>query len=251
MNDAPATPLERLAAALGAAQRVLVFTGAGVSKESGIPTFREAQTGLWARYDPDQLASPQGFARDPALVWAWYRWRKRLAMEAQPNAAHEVIAWLASQVRKLSLVTQNVDGLHARAGSPEVIELHGSLERVRCQDCGEVLPWAAAGAEEVPRHACGGRLRPDVVWFGEMLPEQALLAALAAAADCELCLAVGTSALVYPAAQIPLLAARQGAMLVEINPEITPLSELAALRIPLPAAVALAALKDRMVAAQA
>lgn len=251
MNDAPATPLEHLAAALGAAQHVMVFTGAGVSKESGIPTFREAQTGLWARFDPDQLASPEGFARDPALVWAWYRWRKRLTMEARPNAAHEVIAWLATRLRKLSLVTQNVDGLHARAGSPELIELHGSLERVRCLGCGEVLPWEAAGEAPVPQHACGGRLRPDVVWFGEMLPERALVAALAAAADCDLCLAVGTSALVHPAAQIPLLAARQGAMLVEINPEPTPLSPLCALRIAQPAAIALAALKDRLLAAQA
>lgn len=241
----PEADLEDLAARIRKSRHLLVFTGAGVSRESGLPTFREAQSGWWARYDPMKLASAEGFLADPALVWSWYRWRKALARAAEPNAAHHVIAWLEKRVPRFTLVTQNVDGLHARAGSRAAIELHGSLERVRCCDCGAVFPWETAASEEaVPRcPSCSGRLRPDVVWFGEALPEAALTAALAVAEACDLCLAVGTSALVYPAAWVPQMACAAGAALVEINPEPTALRSLAALSIARPAGEAFAKLK--------
>jgi len=224
MND-----LARARALVERAQRLVVFTGAGVSAESGIPTFREAQTGLWARYDPEQLATEAGFRADPELVWNWYASRRERIALTHPNAAHRAIAALGQRKPRLLVVTQNVDGLHQRAGSADVVELHGSILRVRCLEgcAGTVDAW-----EEDPRvpprcPRCGAPLRPDVVWFGEFLPERALMRAQREAADCDLMLVVGTSALVYPAAELPFAAVRGGADLVCVNPEPTPIDEIA------------------------
>lgn len=235
--------LATLAQRLFGARHVLVLSGAGLSAESGVPTFREAQTGLWARYDPLQLATPEAFAEHPERVWAWYRWRKTLVERASPNAAHLTIAAWSKRRARLTVATQNIDGLHQRAGLAAPIELHGSLARVRCTGCGTRLDWEQAPPDPRPRHGCGALLRPDVVWFGEALPAAELEAALAATRDCDLCLAIGTSGVVYPAAALPRLAAQHGAFVVEINPEDTPLSAQADLCIRLPAAVALAALE--------
>ncbi|MDF3933790.1 SIR2 family NAD-dependent protein deacylase [Pseudomonas citronellolis] len=214
--------------ALRNTRHLLVFTGAGVSAESGIPTFRDALSGLWERFDPAQLATPEAFAEDPALVWGWYEWRRMKVLAAQPNPAHRAIAELASRVPRLTLVTQNVDDLHERAGSPSALHLHGSLHQPRCVACGRAhagLPGALREPEEgrrlePPRCAhCGERVRPGVVWFGEMLPEAPLRDAFAAARDCDCLLSIGTSGVVQPAAQIPQLAAASGAVVAHINPQ--------------------------------
>ena len=210
------------------ARRVMVLTGAGISAESGVPTFRDAQTGLWARFRPEELATPAAFRRDPQLVWDWYEWRRRLVAAAEPNAAHRALARLAGLVPELTLVTQNVDGLHQRAGSRAVIELHGNLHRNKCFDEGIVADDAPNSAARPPRcPSCGGHLRPDVVWFGETLPPQALAAAEAAARECDLLFSIGTSAAVFPAAQLPLTAMQSGAMVIEINKDRTPLTGVA------------------------
>ncbi len=210
---------------LRAARHVAVLTGAGISAESGVPTFRDAQTGLWARFDPLELASPQAFARDPRLVWEWYAWRRDLVAGAQPNPGHQALVALALRVPQLTLITQNVDNLHQAAGSPDVLELHGNIQRIKCSRDGALVDeWVDTG--EVPPRCplCGAFLRPDVVWFGESLPAPVLFAAVAAARDCDLFLAIGTSALVQPAASLPLEALQRGAVVVEINPETTPLT---------------------------
>lgn len=229
MTSSPQDPLlARAAAWLAEAQSLFVLTGAGVSRESGIPTFREARKGLWARFDPEQLASRAGFDADPALVWRWYRWRKARVRAASPNPAHHAIAALERRVADFTLATQNVDGLHRRAGSRAPLELHGSLDRVRCERCGQRLPWEEVPEDlAVPRCACGGRLRPDVVWFHEPLDTETLAQALAAATRAELCLAVGTSGVVQPAASLPLVAKRAGARLLVIDPGDTVLGPLA------------------------
>lgn len=214
-----------LIARLHSAQRIAVLTGAGISAESGVPTFREAQTGLWARYEPQQLATPEAFRRDPRLVWEWYAWRQDLVRQAQPNAGHSALVELERRVNHFALITQNVDGLHHRAGSQQVLELHGNLFRAKCFD--EDRPVAAweDSSEQPPRCPhCGGQLRPDVVWFGEMLPAETLRAAEQAAASAEVFFSIGTSAVVYPAAELPLMALRTGAVVVEINPQPTPLT---------------------------
>jgi NAD-dependent deacetylase len=205
---------------LRAASRVVVLTGAGISRDSGLPTFREAQTGLWARYRPEDLATPEAFARQPAVVWRWYAWRRELVARAEPNAGHYAIAELQRRVSHCTLVTQNVDGLHARAGSVDVVELHGSIARIRCSACGDAPDPVPAGEPPACVH-CGAHLRPDVVWFGEALPEAALLRAAEAAASCDVFLSVGTSGLVYPAAGIVEIAARAGAAVIIVNPDAT------------------------------
>lgn len=221
---------EDLRTALRTAERVVVFTGAGVSAESGIATFRDAQTGLWARFDPTELATPGAFARDAALVWGWYEWRRHQVMRAGPNAAHRAIAALSSKVPRLTLVTQNVDDLHERAGSRDVVHLHGRLMAPYCEACraGFTFP---PGPPDVPEHGarvepprcsvCGGRVRPGVVWFGEALPEDAWELATRAARGCDLLFCVGTSALVYPAASLVHLAIAAGAVTVQVNPNRT------------------------------
>lgn len=211
------------------ARHLVVFTGAGVSAESGVHTFRDALTGLWARFDPMQLATPEAFRRDPALVWGWYEWRRQLLLGVEPNPAHHAIAKLERRLPRVTLITQNVDDLHERAGSTNVLHLHGSIFAPRCFDCGRPHEFDAAPAMaseqalEPPRcSACNGLVRPGVVWFGEALPEGALDAAFAAAGDCDCLLSVGTSGVVQPAAQIPEVAARAGATLIHVNPDAVP-----------------------------
>src|SRR5262245_28799343 len=218
----------RLVQKFRGARRVVALTGAGISAESGIPTFRDAQTGLWARFRPEELATAAAFRRDPKLVWDWYAWRRGLVAEAAPNAGHRALARLESVVPELTLVTQNVDGLHTRAGSRRVIELHGNIHRAKCFEEGLVVADGVPSADGPPRcPSCGGPLRPDVVWFGESLPPQALAAAEAAAGRCDLLFSIGTSAAVFPAAQLPISALRSGAMVVEINKDRTPLTGVA------------------------
>lgn len=218
---------ESLIAALRAARGVAVLTGAGISAESGVPTFRDAQTGLWAKYDPHELATPEAFRRNPKLVWEWYAWRREKVASVDPNAGHYALAELERLCPDFTLITQNVDGLHARAGSRNVLPLHGDITRVKCFDCD--APAASWADDPVPPLCplCGGWLRPDVVWFGEMLPARELEQAMAAARGCQVFLCIGTSSLVFPAAALPQLALDSGATVAEINPEATPLSALA------------------------
>jgi len=216
-----------LAQQLRTAQHVVVFTGAGASAESGIPTFRDALTGLWERFDPAQLATCEAFRADPALCWGWYEWRRQKVGQAKPNGAHLAIAELARHVPNLTVITQNVDDLHERAGSQDVIHLHGSLHSPRCIDCGQpytlpltsdALPEYGSRIEPLRCSACNGYVRPGVVWFGEMLPESAWNAGLAAAEECDVFLSIGTSGIVYPAAELPLRALGHGATVAHVNP---------------------------------
>jgi NAD-dependent deacetylase len=211
---------------LRAAKRVTVLTGAGVSAESGVPTFRDAQTGLWAKYNPEDLATPRAFRRNPKLVWQWYAWRRKLVADAKPNPAHLALAEMEKLFPKFELITQNVDGLHQRAGSRKVIELHGNITRTKCFDEGTVIAdWPQTDEEPPKCPNCGGWLRPDVVWFEEPLPVEELELAQAASQDCDVFLSIGTSALVYPAASLPYEALRSGATVVEVNPQPTPFTE--------------------------
>ncbi len=224
MTNIPAVP-PKLVDCLRSARHVAVLTGAGVSAESGVPTFRDAQTGLWAKYEPGELATPQAFQRNPRLVWEWYAWRRQLVGEAQPNSGHRALADMERHVPQFTLITQNVDGLHQQTGSKNVIELHGNIRRTICFEDGKLVEsWPET--EDVPPHCprCGGLLRPDVVWFGEGLPQQALSTAFEAAESCDLFLSIGTSALVQPAASLPVIALQKGAVAVEINPNPTPLT---------------------------
>lgn len=203
--------------ALRSAEHVAVLTGAGVSAESGIPTFRDALTGLWENYRPEDLATPEGFRRDPRLVWSWYRTRRLRVGTAVPNAGHRALAAMERVVPRFSLVTQNVDGLHERAGSRDVIELHGNIGRVKCFDCSRI-PDRFDDTEALGHCGfCGGMLRPDVVWFGEFLPPLALSRAQEAALSCDVFLSIGTSNVVEPAASLPWTAARHGAVVLVVN----------------------------------
>jgi NAD-dependent deacetylase len=210
---------------LRSARRVAVLTGAGISAESGIPTFREAQTGLWARYNPEELATPEAFRRNPKLVWEWYAWRQQRIRQAEPNPGHQALVFMEQHIADFTLITQNVDGLHRRAGSHRIVELHGNIFRAKCFDEDRLVASSPEDGE-FPPHCphCGGLLRPDVVWFGETLPASALHAAEQAAKNAEILFSIGTSALVYPAADLPFLTLRAGATVVEINPQPTPLS---------------------------
>lgn len=204
------------------------MTGAGVSQESGLRTFRDAQTGLWAQYKPEDLASPEAFARDPKLVWDWYAWRREAIKSVRPNPGHLALAAMERRVPQFTLITQNVDGLHRMAGSRNVRELHGNIQRVRCSECGRFAETWEDDSAQVPRcAACGGMLRPDVVWFGEALPRSELEAAVDAARSCQVFFSVGTSGIVQPAAALPFAARNKGAVVVEINLEPTPLTEKA------------------------
>jgi NAD-dependent protein deacetylase/lipoamidase len=218
--------------ALAQARAIAVLTGAGISAESGIPTFRDAMTGLWSRFRPEDLATPEAFARDPKTVWEWYAWRRATVAAVQPNAGHRALARLEALASRrgarFSLITQNVDGLHHAAGSRAIHELHGNIRRVKCFDHGHAAPSWDEDDEKPPRcRVCGSRLRPDVVWFGEMLPEGELGSSWRAAASCDVFLSVGTSGLVEPAASLPLLALDAGAVVIEVNPESTPLTHRA------------------------
>jgi NAD-dependent deacetylase len=210
--------------AIRRAQRVAVLTGAGISAESGVPTFRGAD-GIWKKFRPEELASFDAFMANPQLVWEWYRFRRDIVARAEPNPGHQALADWEARVSDFTLITQNVDGLHQQAGSQNIVELHGNLRRDRCLECGQTHHGDAhTDADGLPICGCGGRLRPDVVWFGEFLPAGALERAGASAAACDLFLSVGTSAVVQPAASIPLVASHHGATLIEVNPEHTPLS---------------------------
>jgi len=238
-------------ALLRTATRVAVLTGAGISAESGIPTFRDAMSaagppqgvrppggerreatiggdytvGLWSRFRPEDLATPGAFAANPKTVWEWYAWRRELLAKVAPNAGHRALADLERRMPAFTLITQNVDGLHALAGSRNVIELHGSIMQNRCFDEGRLLGPAELVAGTPPRCPhCGAFVRPGVVWFGEALPRKALDDAIAAARGCDVFLSVGTSALVEPAASLPLIALEAGAAVIEVNPTPTPLS---------------------------
>jgi NAD-dependent deacetylase len=247
------TETAKVASWVREARAVAVITGAGISAESGVPTFRGVD-GLWRSFRPEDLATPQAFARDPRMIWDWYRWRRGRIAGAVPNPGHDVLARLESRVTDYLLLTQNVDGLHARAGSRQLVELHGNIWRARCTENaahvfdetppspdGERATPRAVGLEaggggappalnedDLPRcPSCGALLRPDVVWFGEALDGGLVDRALAAVRSCEVLLLVGTSGVVYPVAGLPSIARHHGARVVEINVEPTPLSEVA------------------------
>ena len=245
-----------VAARLTRETRIAVLTGAGVSAASGVPTFR-GPGGLWRNYRPEDLATPQAFARDPQVVWEWYGWRRRLIAACRPNRAHEVLAAWSRRFSRFTLVTQNVDGLHEAAGTQDVVRMHGSIWDLRCaRPCpAGAAPWrdestppdAAEPAAPLPACPhCGGPARPAVVWFGEML-EPAIVSRAASAAACDVFFAVGTAAVVYPAAGLLHEAKRHGAFTVEINPDVTEASRVVDLAIAEPAEIALAAI-DAMIA---
>jgi NAD-dependent deacetylase len=218
---------KEVAARLRDARRVLVLTGAGISAESGVPTFRGAE-GLWRQYRPEDLATADAFERDPRLVWEWYDWRRQRIAAAEPNAAHHALVALEARAPEFLLATQNVDGLHARAGSRRVRLLHGSLWHLRCIGCRRTTEDLRPSLPELPpRCACGSLCRPDVVWFGEALPRDVLYEAFAAAGKADVVLVVGTSSVVYPAAALPEAARAAGAFIIEVNPEETPLTRVA------------------------
>ncbi len=207
------------------APKLVALTGAGVSQESGLRTFRDSQTGLWAQYKPEELASPEAFARDPKLIWDWYAWRREAVKGARPNAGHYALAEIGKKVPHLTLITQNVDGLHRMAGSQNLCELHGNIMRVRCSECSVVAEIWGDDTDSVPRcERCGGLLRPDVVLFGESLPRDQLETAVEAARASEVYFSIGTSGVVQPAASLAYAAKNNGAVLVEINAEPTPLT---------------------------
>lgn len=206
---------------------MVVLTGAGVSSESGVPTFR-GEGGLWREHRAEDLATWEAFERDPELVWRWYDYRRQLIADVAPNAAHEAIAKLEREFGRLKLVTQNVDGLHARAGSKDPVELHGNIWKARCVKEGTVIDLDECPLCTLPPtcEKCGSLLRPDVVWFGEPLPAEAYETSYEAASSCDAMLVVGTSAVLRPAASLPLVAKHNGAFVVEVNTGYTPISAL-------------------------
>ncbi len=217
---------------LSTCRSVVVMTGAGCSAESGVPTFRDAQTGLWSHYDPLELATPEAFRKNPTLVLDWYQWRRSLISKAAPNAGHYALAQLCSLLPSFTLITQNVDGLHAQAGQEKVIEFHGNIHLDKCSKCSYSVHCSEFDSKGIAVTArfcpdCGSRLRPGVVWFHEQIPPEATKAAQQAIrkGQCDVFFSIGTSSLVYPAAELALQAKRAGARLVEINPNETPISE--------------------------
>jgi NAD-dependent deacetylase len=233
----------RAAQLLGDARRIVIFTGAGISAESGVPTFRDDLTGLWARFDAQRLATAEAFHADPDLVWGWYEWRRSRVRRAEPNLGHLSIATIQARVPGTTLITQNVDDLHERAGTRAAIHLHGSLFTPRCVAAAAhpaAFPETPDDTAEPPEGrpippprcaSCQALVRPGVVWFGEALPEAAFTAAVDAAATCDVLLTVGTSGVVYPAAEIPRLAANSGATVIQVNPAPTPLDRIAAINL--------------------
>lgn len=213
---------EALSSKVRDAEKIVFVTGAGISQESGIPTFR-GKDGLWRKYDAMQLATIDAFYENPRLVWEWYEERRKNIMSANPNAGHDAIAKLEN-FRPVKVLTQNIDGLHQRAGSTEVYELHGSIIRIKCTVCDFKETVASSFSDLPPLCRCKGILRPDVVWFGEALPQDIWDKALVEAGSCDLMVVVGTSLAVSPANLLPAYAKKSGAMLVEINPEETPMS---------------------------
>jgi len=227
MDEAQEALLAQAAAMLAAAEAVAVLTGAGVSAASGVPTFR-GTGGLWRGHRPEQLATPEAFARDPRTVWQFYNWRRELLLGCKPNPAHIALAELERRCADFTLITQNVDGLHQAAGSRNVVEIHGNIWIARCTQCDRRFDTTGRMLDDEPRcDSCGGRLRPGVVWFGEALPERALAAAREALMRCDVMLVVGTSGVVQPAASFGAWAKENGAALLEVNLEPTPLSHAA------------------------
>ena len=220
-------PPELIAFLLSSA-RIAVLTGAGVSKESGLRTFRDTMDGLWAEYRPEDLATPEAFERNPELVWEFYAARRLKTGEVQPNAGHFALVEMERHISHFTLITQNVDGLHRRAGNKNVVELHGNITRVKCSHgCGVLMEWEEAPGKTPTCPTCGAKLRPDVVWFGEMLPGNELAIAKQAAQTCHIFFSIGTSGMVQPAATLPLLAKKIGAVIIEVNVEETPLTPVA------------------------
>lgn len=217
--------LERARKLLREAESVTVLTGAGVSAESGVPTFRGAG-GLWKQFRPTDLATPKAFARSPELVWEWYGWRRSVIANIEPNAAHYSLADLERRATRFTLITQNVDGLHHRAGSKSVLEIHGSIWQLRCTHCAREWTDRSVPLALPPLCECGELARPGVVWFGENLPANIWSAAQQATTSCDVFIVVGTSAVVYPAAGLVPLARASGAKIIEINLETTPVSGL-------------------------
>lgn len=217
----------KLESTLKTARSICVLTGAGISAESGVPTFR-GNDGLWSKFKPEELANFQAFMKNPVLVWEWYTYRKKIMKEVSPNPAHFALVEMEKQYEDFTLVTQNVDNLHSRAGSRTVLELHGNIDRSYCVDCRREAFDIMLGEEgEVPRcEVCNGLIRPDVVWFGEMLPQETFRQAVLSARRSDLFLCIGTSGIVYPAASLPRCAKEEGSFVVEINPERTDLSPL-------------------------
>ncbi len=232
--------INRAARMLLEAKRITVLTGAGVSKESGVPTFRDAVDGLWAKYDPMQLATPQAFERDPKLVWDWYEYRREIVRPARPNAGHIALAQIEARTPEFLLITQNIDVLHEAAGSQRVIHLHGKLAENKCfADCQgkpTLIPDKALNRTESPPHCphCGAYARPNVVWFGETLPQQELHQAIDFCQTCDVILVVGTSGVVQPAASLSTVAKRAGAAVIEVNPDPESFSSWADVRLAYP-----------------
>ncbi len=231
--------------------RLTVLSGAGISAESGVPTFRDVETGLWAKVDPYEISSSEGWQRHPERVWAWYLWRHYMMDAVEPNAGHRAVAaW--QDYADVHVVTQNVDNLHERAGSTHVHHLHGSLFEFRCDACGSqfegVLPQMPEPVEAVepPLCFCGGLIRPNVVWFGEPLPERAWDQSVAAVGSSDLVIVVGTSSIVYPAAGLPEAALANGIPVIEVNPQRTPLSDSATVSLRETAVSALPGLLQRL-----
>jgi len=227
-----------------------VLSGAGISAESGVPTFRDVETGLWSKVDPYEISSTQGWQRHPEKVWAWYLWRHYLMQGVQPNDGHRAVAAWEDHA-EVHVVTQNVDNLHERAGSQRVYHLHGSLFEFRCDRCqdeyqGELPDMPEPVETETPQCRCGGLIRPNVVWFGEALPESAWQKSVDAVGNADVVIVVGTSSIVYPAAGLPELALANGIPVIEVNPEPTPLSNAATATVREPAAVALPTLLQRL-----
>lgn len=223
---------DRLVTALSRARSVVAFTGAGVSAESGVPTFR-GNDGVWKKFKPEELANLDAFMKNPELVWEWYAHRKRIIAEIQPNTGHYALAEMEQLFPHFAVITQNIDNLHRRAGSKTVHELHGNIERNYCMKCGtpysneEILSGDTQHSHSIRCRKCTGLIRPDVVWFGEMLPEEEWEQSIRAAESADVFLSIGTSGVVYPAASIPMVAKHHGAYVVEINPESTPLTDAA------------------------
>jgi NAD-dependent deacetylase len=222
MSDITNDLIERLSRA----GKVVVSTGAGGSAESGVPTFR-GKDGIWNKMKPEELATVDGFMKNPQLVWEWYQYRRDLMSKVEPNPGHYAVAEFEKIFPEFTLITQNIDGLHYRAGSGRILELHGNISRNKCLDCGKRYEKEIDLDEGLPKCACGGMIRPDVVWFGEMLPQDVLREAFTSTEAAEVFFSVGTSALVQPAASLPFMAKRSGAYIVEVNLEPTPLTSIA------------------------
>jgi NAD-dependent deacetylase len=217
--------ISALSEILGKASRVVALTGAGISAESGIPTFR-GKNGLWRKYRAEELATPSAFHQDPELVWEWYNWRRGIIAPVEPNPGHKVLARWEKTFPEFALISQNIDGLHWKAGSKNILELHGNIWKMRCTEEGTVIENFDSPLKEIPPYcsSCGALLRPHVVWFGESLSPTILQRAFLLSSQCELMFVIGTSAVVQPAASLPLSATEAGAKIVEININPTPLT---------------------------